>query len=255
MRTPAKRYPARIGLALTFVAALSLAGCLIMEASHTLYLEEDGSVTWTVLERDVRSDEKKEWNRWEEEGEYLDGIRSGEHILQGFDDLGALSIDSYFVRPRRPYTFLAEGRFESIDGLIQAMIDETGIPAVVELDTWRRWSRLVVTVDMWAVEDWDEDIDEDEGPPALDLLGDLLWADDFQLLLAEGRFVDALHFSIEDSGTRAVPEYVGEEESEEEIEEEIEAAGGFLTFCLMWTQAADLAETAPPFASCGDLVL
>lgn len=238
----------RIPLVLVVVAAIGLTGCLLMRSSHTVYLEEDGSVTWTVLERDVRSDADKAWERSKEEVEYLDAIRSGEHsALQVFDVLGAMRIDSRFLRSRRPYTFLIEGRFESIDGMIQALIDEAEIPAFVELETRGRWSRLVWTIDWWALEDRMEM--EDDGTPFQETLWDLLSsADDFQLQLAKGNFVDALHFSIE--GNRAVPV--------EPEEEAVDAADGFLTYCLIWTQPPDGHEErgkTGPFPSCSDTEL
>ena len=37
-------------------AAFLLQGCLVKETTHTLYLEEDGTLTWTVLEHAIRSD-------------------------------------------------------------------------------------------------------------------------------------------------------------------------------------------------------
>ena len=39
---------------LAALAAIPAAGCLVGERSHTLYLEPDGSVTWTATERDIR---------------------------------------------------------------------------------------------------------------------------------------------------------------------------------------------------------
>ncbi len=223
---------------------LLAAGCLIKTANHTLYLETDGTVTWTVHEADVRSDEEKEAERWEEEAAFLDCVREGKHApMQVFDYLDAFDVESRFLRRQRPYSLLTVGRFSSIDSLIRRIFDETGLPAEVELETWTGWSRLTVTVDVWAL----EEMDEPEETPFSEALGDLLMeADEVQLLLAEGLFVDALNFSIEDGGTRAVPEW-------EPDEEQIEAADGFLNYCLLWTEYADPDERpVSPMASCSN---
>jgi len=42
-------------LAALFLLALSSAGCLVKEKSDTLCLEPDGSVRWTIVERDIHA--------------------------------------------------------------------------------------------------------------------------------------------------------------------------------------------------------
>lgn len=212
---------------------LLAAGCLIKTANHTFYLETDGTVTWSILEADVRSDETNRTERWDEEAAFLDRIREGEHApYRVLDYLGAFSIDSRFLRRHRPYTLLTEGQFRSIDSLIRTAFEETGLPADVELDERDGWSRLLVTIDVWALEEMEE-MEEPEETPFTEAFWEVLMdADEVQLLLAEGKFVDAMNFSIEDEGTRAVPEW-------EVDDEQIEAADGFLTYCLLWTDNAD----------------
>ena len=61
------------------VICVLTAGCLLKRTTHTLYLETDGTVTWTVLEADVRSSEDKASARREEEKDFLDRVASGEH--------------------------------------------------------------------------------------------------------------------------------------------------------------------------------
>ena len=46
-----------------------------------------------------------------------------------------------------------------------------------------------------------------------------------------------MNFSIEDEGTRAVPNF-------EVDDEQIEADDGFLSYCLLWTENADPKERA-----------
>ena len=217
---------------------LLAAGCLIKTTNHTFYLESDGTVTWSILEADVRSDEKNRKERWDEEAAFLDRIREGEYApYLVLDYLDAFSIDSRFLRRHRPYTLLSEGRFSSIDSLIRTAFDATGLPANVELDEQDGWSRLMVTVDVWALEEMEENGGWPEETPFTEAFWDVLMdADEIQFLLAEGKFVDAMNFSIEDGGTRAVPDF-------EEIEDEqIDAANGFLSYCLLWSENADPKE-------------
>ena len=60
----------------TFIGTIGLAavsflasGCLIKDTTQTVYLEPDGTVTWSVLEKDVRSDAP----RAEDRADLLDG--------------------------------------------------------------------------------------------------------------------------------------------------------------------------------------
>ena len=225
---------------------LLTAGCLLKTDKHTLYLETDGTVTWTLLEVDVRSDERKEVHRWEQEAAFLERVEEGRHSpMVVFEHLGGFDVESRFLRRQRPYSLFTEGRFRSIDSLIRSVFDEVGLPAEVALDTWTGWSRLTVAVDVWALEEMDENGEFDDETPFREAFWDLLReVDEFEILLAEGLFVDALHFSIEDGGTRAVPEL-------EIDEEQIEAADGVLDFCLLWTEYSDPDERpASPLAAC-----
>ena len=77
---------------LILVAILSVisTGCLLKETSHTLYLRPDGAVTWSVLERDIRSDEADPDKRRSEEEAYLAAVAAGEHdVAKALDVLGA----------------------------------------------------------------------------------------------------------------------------------------------------------------------
>jgi hypothetical protein len=59
-----------VWIGLVAAAALSTAGCLQKEVTQTIYIAPTG-VTWTVLERDVRSDERDLVSRIAEEHDYL----------------------------------------------------------------------------------------------------------------------------------------------------------------------------------------
>ena len=220
------------------LVCLLAAGCIVKKTSHTVYLEADGSVTWTVLETQVRSVEEKPAERRAQELEFLDGVASGDHPpIRVLEDLGAWSLDTRFLRRERPYTLLTEARFDSIDAPIRRAFEEVGLPAVVGFESRGGWSRLSVTIDVWALEETDL---EDTA------FTDALWEmelDDFQLLLSRGRFVDAANFSLEDEETRAVPNW-------DPDDEQVAANGGLLFYCLLWTDSAMGAGEMNPFARC-----
>lgn len=215
-----KRIPVLCSLALLAV------GCLIKETTSTLYLEPDGSVTWRVLEEDVRSDEEKPVDRSEEEVAFVEDVWSGEHhAIAAMRLLGATRVDSRFLRDRRPYTLLTEGEFPSLDGLLRDLLDELGVPGYVEHTVAGDWNRLVVLVDVGRMSDEDA---EEESPVGA-LFSD---TDTLRLLLVEGRFRDARGFDLIESATVAV---LGEPREAEEGSSEDGEDDEPQVYCLTWT--------------------
>ena len=75
----------RTTLALTIAAALISAACLQKDTTSTIYLRQDGSFDWVILEQNVRSDGQDEASRLSEEAGYVDGISRGDTVaLSGF---------------------------------------------------------------------------------------------------------------------------------------------------------------------------
>ena len=85
------------------VAAAVCGGCLQKEVGQTIYLSPSGAV-WTVIERDVRSDEKDPASRIREEQDYLACERCGELLAA---DAAALAPVRALVREAFGY----EARF------------------------------------------------------------------------------------------------------------------------------------------------
>ena len=96
----------KILTALTLTATLVLTGCLDKETTHTLYLDaKSGEVTWTVLERDIRSDAESAAAREEEELDYLDLFAKTRHpVAAGLDVLRPFELEARMLRGERPYT-------------------------------------------------------------------------------------------------------------------------------------------------------
>lgn len=125
--------------ALPFVAA----GCLLKDRTDTWYLEPSGVVTWSVLEKDVRSDAKAAADRQTEEGTYMSDVRNQVHpIARGFRALGAAEIRTKILRGSVPYSVVTEARFASLETMGQMLIARTGLSgsSILERDavgaTW-----------------------------------------------------------------------------------------------------------------------
>ena len=171
-------------------AALFSGGCLLKDVSETWYIAEDGAVTWTVIEKDVRSDAKSAVDRQNEEMGYYEAVVKEDHpIARGFRATGAADIRTRVLRGELPYTVVTEGRFTGLDVLGQRLIAATdleGTSAIVrDGDAWE-WTFSV------------RDADTPEGDPSANddadaLLNDM---DTWQAVLAGGRFESAQGFTL-----------------------------------------------------------
>ena len=222
----------RILKLMSMVAIAAVAsGCLIKETSHTAYLDPDGTLTWTVLEKDVHSDEMNKEAWLEEEREYLEQVARNEHaVARSLYELYPSFVDSRIVRGERPYIVLTTARFSTIDGLFQRMLDQWEVPGRAVLETRDGWGRFTLTLrveDLQDLEDEEEEGAEDEEVDPENEEKDCeigLWDLD-RIVLTEGRFIEAIGFEID--GSVAVPEEIDEEE--------IGQSGGELTLSLTWT--------------------
>src|SRR2546427_700217 len=143
--------------------ALFASGCLIQDTTQTIYLEPDGSVTWSVLQKDVRSDEKRLDDRRREEGRFITDATAARHpIALAFARLDAADVRMFILRAARPYTVLTEARFARIDTLMERFASAAGARATSVLarhDNVITWT-LTVSDDAGAsVRDKDKIID------------------------------------------------------------------------------------------------
>src|SRR4051812_12574877 len=91
---------------LALAALLSASGCLQKELTHTIYIAPD-EVTWSALEKDVRSDEGDAVNRMLEENAYILDARAGRHgVARTLEALGSPRVRTNVLRDDRPFTVL-----------------------------------------------------------------------------------------------------------------------------------------------------
>jgi len=195
------------------VAAAACGGCLQKEVSQTIYLSPAGAV-WTVIERDVRSDEKDAASRIREEQDYLLAARAGQHgVARAFRSLGAEPVTTTWLRRDRPYSVMTEARFADARQLAMAILREGKAQGDVTLVRDGCRTNLGVRVNL-------ESASEPNDDGALDaLLTDL---ETYRVVLTEGRFISADGFEILDGGSVAVPD------------RKKTATDGVLTLSLVW---------------------
>jgi hypothetical protein len=198
-------------------------GCLLQEVTHTLLLEPDGTVTWTVYQKDVRSDAKTPQERDREEGELWDLVQMEEHpMAAALREIGATELHTTVLRDRRPYSLVTSARFESVASMFERLLAAVGVPGQVEMREEPEGTRLVLRL-MLA----DAEAQEDLGSSAATAL--LADGKDLRIVLAEGHFVEASGFKLEDGGTAATFEEVSDKD--------LENSGGVLTLSLTWSAA------------------
>jgi hypothetical protein len=173
---------------LLVVAGFASAACLVKETSNTLYLDGDGSVTWSILDRNVRSGD-------DDERMYFSAVQRDEHdVARGFRTLNARDVSTTILRAVRPYSVLTEARFAGLDLLGQVILDRLRA---------RGTSTMVRNADgsvTWrlAVEGMFSEPSHDE----VDSVSGVFAGDRVTVILTEGQFLAAEGFKI--SGDEAV---------------------------------------------------
>ena len=109
--------------------------CLENDSLHDLYLDPDGSVVWTVTEREVRSAAGTAEERLREERDYLDADSAGAHaVARGLWRAGAREVSTIVVRETRPLTVVTRGAFGGIDEALAGLLEGLGLEHDVELE-------------------------------------------------------------------------------------------------------------------------
>lgn len=183
------------------VLALSVAalGCIEEEVLHTLYLQPEGDLTWIADERQVRSGLDDPAERRREEREFLAAARVDRHpVAAALASFTPGSLVTTLVRERRPFHVVTRAELGPADRFAREVLFRLGAPGDAELHAAGDQRTLEVT--LWPEEADDEALSEDD--PLLALVAD---ADDYRIVLAEGRFVAARGFEISASGAEARP--------------------------------------------------
>jgi hypothetical protein len=210
---------------LTF--CLLMTGCLVGETTHTFYLDPHGALTWSVLERNIRSDLDDPAERRAEEEGYIDSTWDGQHgVAQALEYLQPLELSWDVLRRTRPFSVLTEARFESPAHLAWTLMDQLGVRGDAWMETTADTTRFVMILEA------EQEGEDEEGCAVLFALA----ADEFEdyrIHLTAGRFVDAVGFDIEGEENIAVPVEVEEDEA------------GELVYSLTWTTRAGVHGNAP----------
>lgn len=180
----------RAGLGIVVLAAVLAVACIRRDSAATWYIDPAGRVTWSILERDVRSDATARNDRQNEETAYLAKVHSNNHgAARGLTRLGASQIKVTVLQDKPPFTVLTEGQFVGIDTLGQRLISTFGLSGTSELiRDGNTWTWTLTASDPKAA----NSSDEDSGVLA-DLLGDRL-----SVALREGRFLSGMGFTMDD---------------------------------------------------------
>ena len=115
------------------VAAAFCGGCLQKEVTPAVYISPSG-VTWSVIERDVRSDNEDTGARILEEQDYVLAASAGKHgVAEAFRALGAQSVTTTWLRRVRPYSVMTEGRFADLRQIAEG---SCGTPKFAATSHW-----------------------------------------------------------------------------------------------------------------------
>ena len=149
------------------VAAAVCSGCLQKEVGQTIYLGPSG-VVWSVIEKDVRSDERRRRTGSAKNRTTSLAARAGEHrVARAFRSLGARSVTTTWLRRERPYSVMTEARFADVRELAMAILRDAQVQGDVTLVREGCRTRFAIRVDL-------ESAPESDGDSPLDgLLTDL----------------------------------------------------------------------------------
>jgi hypothetical protein len=174
---------------------LSATGCLRKELTHTIYVSP-ARVTWSAMEKDVRSDEADPMSRLLEEQDYILDARAGRHgLARALGALGATRVNATILRGDRPFTVVTNGHFADLAETAAAMMTLAHVrgDASIERDGCEK------TLRVWFDVDGDTSGDQDA---LAELMAE---ATSYRIVLTEGRFLRAEGFTIEEDGAIATP--------------------------------------------------
>lgn len=209
--------------------ALLLAACVLKTTLHTLYLEPDGSVVWTVLEQDVHSNEQTAADRRQEECDWLAAAQLGEHgVARGLAWLGGDPV-TRVLRSERPFVVWTEARFASVEELATRLVNDLRLPARLDIERGADAAGFTFELDLAAAEGMDS-----SDNPLIDLLDGI---ENTRFVLPEGEFVSAEGFELDEERRTARPLAPPDEV--------LEAKKGTIRWSLRWTTARSAANPPP----------
>ena len=207
------------GMALVVLAA---PGCLVKETAQTIYLERDGSVTWTIVERDVRSDGGTAGDRAREEASFSMAARAGRHpVALALERLDPLEVRTTIVRGERPYGVITAARFARIDALMARFIEAAGLEGVSTMDQ----QDGIVTWTFEIAERVSDATASESKDDQVDALADGF--DGCRFVLSTGHFTHAVGFELSEDRQTATIHFPDETKAPEKVR---------LQFSLTWAE-------------------
>jgi len=195
-------------------------GCLVYDRTDTFYLEPDGSVIWSVIEKDVRSDAEAPADRAREEAEYFAAVMAQHHELaRGLRQLTPIDLRTRVLRTTLPYTVVTEGKFSGLDVLGQRLIARLGLAGSSVLEVTPEGTQWTFTVR--------ESVASHDGGDDDDMAGLARGLDRMQFVLTRGRFAAAQGFELSADGR--VARFVEDAAAEARI-----AEGADFVLSLRW---------------------
>ncbi len=163
--------------------------CIQSDNTVTWFLDPNGQVTWSILERNIRSDAKTRDERQTEESQFITSARVHQHPARtGMQRLAATDIKDSILQDKPPFSVMTEGQFRSLEELGRRLFVAYGIKgtSVVTRDK-EKW--------IWtlAVEVAPADFSGQDTVELRALLGSKV-----HIALREGEFVDGDGFTISD---------------------------------------------------------
>jgi hypothetical protein len=202
--------------------ALTASACLLKDRTDTWYLEPNGAVTWSVLEKDVRSDAKAATDRQTEEGTYMTDVRNQVHpIAKAFRALGATEVRTRILRGSVPYTVVTEARFASLDAMGQTLIARTGLTGTSVLERDGAGATWTLTMRDPHSADTPEQNDDD--------VSALIEGLALKITLTDGRFVTAGTQGFDISSDGRVATLLADKDDEQAFQD-----GGLIVKRLKW---------------------
>jgi len=166
------------------------AGCIEKDSRSVIYLEPDGSLTWTVLETDVRSNAETPADRAQEEADYRRTMLSNPTPLVAlFTSLGGRQASRTILKDTVPFEVHSSANFDRIDVLFERLCAAASYYCIASLGN--DGERTTLTVEIVG----ELDVKAPEQDALTDALGSL------KFVLAGGRFVGSSGFVL--AGDRA----------------------------------------------------
>ncbi len=181
--------------ALVVLSAIAMleAGCLVKETTATLSLNPDGSVHWSVLERNIHATGDTPADRERQEREFMALAEAGTSpAAEALRAAGGSNVSSRTVSAVWPFAVLTEGDFSDIARLTTECLKRGGISAHSTLS--RNGERNTWNVD---IDLTDASTDADAESPSV---ADVLLDERTPLFLRHGQFTEAVGFDITDDG-------------------------------------------------------